>query len=448
MIYGQAFQCASALRTLFLFVAFSFLLVTACPAQVTVSDVSPDFPFGAPNINMDGRITGLVLDPNNNSIIYAAGEWTGVWKSLDGAHTWRQASTGMRNGITKEDAYPNLAIDAGNSERLLYASTSKDGRGFSCEGCQFGGLWVSTNAAASWQHVNLCSANAGADNIASVVFSSGRPFVATDCGIWTTTDSALQIGWSKLTLPTGIPPGGTVLAPASYGQTLFACLGGGNRVYRSLTLGQTWDAGVDLGGRCTGLAVARLPNEVQPSTSVAIYTTPSPKTNNGPGSNGLEVTVVNHNSGATQSLGFANVAEGGSGRSGVWTAPHTTAAGTGPGVSYDVFAADNLNFYRYSGSNDWTGEFPLHVDTWWLEFPSSYNGVNNCVAFAANDGGVYANSANSCSFNGWGAASSGLHVTWGNHLWPVTERRRQQRQGLRGGPQWTALPASVSSHNR
>jgi hypothetical protein len=30
---------------------------------------------------MDGRILGMVLDPNNNSIAYAAAEWTGVWQS-------------------------------------------------------------------------------------------------------------------------------------------------------------------------------------------------------------------------------------------------------------------------------------------------------------------------------------------------------------------------------
>ena len=52
-----------------------------------------------------------------------------------------------------------------------------------------------------------------------------------------------------------------------------------------------------------------------------------------------------------------------------------------------------------------------------MEFPSTYDsGTGNCPAYAANDGGVVANATNSCSFNGWVAASSGLHVAWGNHI--------------------------------
>ena len=398
------------------FTALSLLQASVFPlhAQITTTDVSPDFPFGAKLTNMDGRIPGIVLDPNNNSIAYAAAEWTGVWKSTDGAHSWYQSSTGLRNGITQEYAYPNLAIDAANSRRLLYASTSKDGR--VCPGCDFNGLWVSTDSAGSWQHVSLCSQNRGSDNIASVVFASGRSFVATDCGIWTTQDSKLQSGWSTMALPRGISPGGTIFAAENSSQTLFACLGDGTRVYRSLNLGQSWDGGVDVGGRCTGLAVAPISNESQPSTSVVIHTTSAPKSKSGPGSNALEVTVVDHNNGTTQNLGFANVANNGSGRSGVWTA-RRSSSGTGPGTAFDVFAADNFFFYHYTGNSRWSGNFSIHVDSWWLAFPNNYDGAKgNCLAYSANDGGVFANASNSCSFNGWVDASAGLHVTWGNHI--------------------------------
>ena len=423
--------------TLFLLL---LLLPDACPAQFNSVDVSPDVSFGTPLLtpfNLDGRIMGMVLDPSNNLVVYAAGEWTGVWKSVDGAHTWVQSSHGLRNGITQEQngifpllsAYPNLAIDATNSLRLLYATTSNDGRGltqggpgFFCQGCQFGGLWVSVDGAASWKHVNLCSTQQKLDNITSVVFSSGQPFVATGCDLWTTTDPNLQTGWTPLTMPTNVTAAGTIFAPSSYSQTLFACLGGGTRVYRSLNLGQTWDAGVDVGGNCMGLAVAPLPGEFQPSTSVVIHRTPAPVS---PGTNALEVTVVNHGSATPpQTLGFAIVATNGSGRPGVWTGRRTGPANTsGPGLSYDVFAADGLNFYRYAGINLlgtnrlWSLAFPLHVDTWWMEFPGIYDsGTGNCPAYAANDGGVLANGTGSCSFDRWVAASSGLHVAWGNTI--------------------------------
>src|ERR1700729_554639 len=101
------------------------LLPGACPAQFNSVDTSPDVLFGTPLLtpfNLNGRIPGMALDPNDNSIVYAAGEWTGVWKSVDGAHTWAPNSHGLRNGITQEFAYPNLAIDATNSQRLLYAT--------------------------------------------------------------------------------------------------------------------------------------------------------------------------------------------------------------------------------------------------------------------------------------------------------------------------------------
>lgn len=422
--------------------AFLFALssgIVRAQAVVT-TDVSPDFGYAAANTNLQGRIPGMVIDPNNNSVMYAAGEWSGVWKSTNGAQSWALSSTGLRNGVTQQFAYPNLAIDSTNSQRLLYATTSKDGRGFTCEGCQFGGLWVSINAAQTWQHVNLCSTKQQADNIASVVFASGSPFVATDCGIWTTTDPNLQINWTTMTLPNGITPAGTIFAPFSSAQTLFACLGGGARVYRSLNLGKSWDAGVDVSGNCTGLAVGTIPNETQPSTSVVIHSTSSPVTKSGPGSNALEVTVVNHNSATTQNLGFANVAVGGSGRSGVWTAPRNNPAsgGSGPGVSYDVFAADNLYFYRYSGNNAWSSHFPVHVDSWWMAFPNTYNsGTGNCFAYSANDGGIFGSFVGSCNFDAWIGTSAGLHVTWGNHIsglpMPSTNSSAQACAGSHGG---------------
>jgi hypothetical protein len=418
-----------------IFAALFLLFAGVCRAQVNSVDVSPDFPYGTTaleSFNMDGRIVGLALDPNNNSILYAASEWSGVWKSVDGAHTWVQTSHGLRNGLTREFyfagrengvwAYPSLAVDATNSQRLLYATTSKDGRVTGCEGCQFGGLWVSIDGAENWEHVNLCSLSSEPDDVSSVIFSSGRPFVATNCGIWTTTNPQMQTGWTTVGLPNGVSSAsGTILASSTYGQTLFACPGSGTRVYR-LESGQTWDAGVDVGGTCLGLSAVPIPGESQASTSVVIHTTASPVNSAAGATTGIsavEVTVVNHKLSTTLSLSFANVATFGSGRSGVWAIRRTNSGGgaNGPGVSYDVFASDALNYYRYTGNNVWSPPFPMHFDTWWLEFPRAYDGgTGNCTVFAANDSGVFANPANSCSFNGWVGASSGLHVAWGNRI--------------------------------
>jgi hypothetical protein len=420
--------CAAACRMLLVGAALGGLAGPASAAVLTTTDVSPDFPFGAQIKDLDGRIVGMVIDPGNDSVLYAASPWAGIWKSTDAAHSWRQTSNGLRNGRTQISAYPNLAIDTLNPQRLIYATSSKDGRPpFPCQSSAthrcYGGLWATLDGAASWFHVNLCAASGAADNIASVIFSAGRPFVATDCGIWSTQDAGLQDGsWTTLpALPNNISASGTILAPTS-GTTLFACLGGGSQVYRSQDFGQTWDAGVPLAGRCTGLTSVLLPQELVPSTSVVIHLTSD--------GSSLEVTVVNHDSAAPpQDLGFANAIHGesGSGRSGVWVAPRPTNAGgaaPGPGSTYDVFAADNLQFYVYKGSKQWSNSFGLHDDTWWMVFPSTYDGgAGLCPAYAATDGGIVANLSGwpiigSCAFVGatsnlWVGASSGLHVTYG-----------------------------------
>ncbi len=405
-----------------LWALFLALLVgKAVPAQVvTVTDVSPDFPFGTRIDNLDGRVVSVVVDPTNNSVLYAASPWAGVWKSTDSAQTWQQASGGLRNGRTQISAYPNLAIDFFNPRRLVYATASKDGRPpFPCQSSPthpcFGGLWASVDGATTWFHIGLCASKGRADNIASIIFSAGRPFVATDCGIWSTQDPNLQDGtWASLPAPpNGRSPAGTILAPApNASATLFACLGGGNRVYRSQDFGQTWDAGVALAGNCTGLTSVLLPQEFIPSTSVALHFNQA--------GNAFEATVVNHDLGSTQDLGFATVGTHNCcGRSGIAVVPRKTnppGVPQGPGATYDVFAWDNFSFFVYRGNNQWSNPFPLHADTWWMAFPSTYDsgaGAASCPAYAANDGGIFVNATNSCGFDGWVGASSGLHVTYG-----------------------------------
>jgi hypothetical protein len=167
------------LRVIILTVAFC----GASRAQLTVTDISPDAAFGtvlANGLAPSGRVNGIVVDPTNASILYAATEFVGVWKSVDRGQTWSPSSQGLRSGFTQEigatvtvnntaanSTYYNivgrqvLAIDAANPARLLYATQPVDGRiPFPCTGdptkqCNFGGLWVSVDAAATWKHVEF-----------------------------------------------------------------------------------------------------------------------------------------------------------------------------------------------------------------------------------------------------------------------------------------------------
>jgi hypothetical protein len=137
-----------------------------------------------------GRIKSLVIDPHHDNIVYAASEFSGVWKSTtavrsnrdisDGsapAMEWFQSSKGLRNGLTVNQY--SLAVDQNNSQHLLYASGDDDGRPPTAAGAhRFGGLWVSVDAADNWKHAKLCP-DTEDDSITSVVFTAGRPFVAT-----------------------------------------------------------------------------------------------------------------------------------------------------------------------------------------------------------------------------------------------------------------------------
>ena len=425
-------------------------LCTTLNAQVLkTTDVSPDAPFGTP-LNSEGsapsgRVIGIVVDPTNESTLYAASEWAGVWKSVDRAHTWFQASNGLRTGITQEQIHigigggiygPVLAIDAINPARLLYATQDADGRSQS-----FGGLWVTMDGAASWRHVRLCDTT---QSVASVVFAGGVPYVSASCGIFTTSNPDLshQPSWQSLT---GVPAGLTLPLLASLptiNNTLFACQG--TNIYRKQNPAHAtpdWELLQNFFGTCRGLAGVPNPIELVPSTVAEVSQADGP---NG-GGVASEVSLLNFDAQSVTSLGFRAVArEDGSGIPGVFIAPRPSSSplgGVGSGPAFDLYAADGCNFFAYepfgvpgSGSTvpawlkledhgdqsclaDTSG---LHADSWSMAFPQSYNPASGvCTAYATTDGGVFAYSPGpvnlaSCdaigAVTGWVGASSGLHL--------------------------------------
>ena len=414
-------------------------LFTTLNAQVLkTTDVSPDAPFGTP-LNQQGsaptgRVIGIVVDPTNESTLYAASEWAGVWKSVDKAHTWFQASNGLRSGITQEQTQnggiygPVLAIDAFHSSRLLYATQDVDGRPQ-----PFGGVWVSTDGAASWQHVRLCPTSQTAT---SVVFAGETPYVSTSCGIFTSSDPDLshQPSWQKLV---GVPADLTfpiLAALPTVNDTLFACQG--TNIYRKQRPTEAtpdWERLQNFFGTCRGLAGVPNPIELVPSTVAEVSEALA-----------REVSLLDFDTPSVTHLGFRAVAQAdGSGIPGVFIAPRANSSplgGVGSGRAFDLYAADGCNFFAYepagvpgTGStvptwlkledrgdqrclSDTSG---LHADTWAMAFPPSYDPASGvCTAYATTDGGVFAYSPGpfnlSCialgAVSGWVGASSGLHL--------------------------------------
>ena len=249
LLLAVIFAVLGSLRS---FAQVPFLPATSHPG-LTVTDTSPDLPYGTLSNdeitggggNTGGRVLSLAIDPTNSSIVYAATELAGVWKSTDAAHTWTQRSRGLRSGITQTGPY-SLAVDATNPRRLLYVTQNDDGRpadfcgvGAETFNCTLGGLWISTSGAGSWQHVNI--PNCPQPGISSVAFAAGQPFASTRCGLATTTDP--NMASASWTIFASSVTGGFIASLNGGGTTLFACVG--SAAYRSTspgTVGIPWTA--------------------------------------------------------------------------------------------------------------------------------------------------------------------------------------------------------------
>lgn len=66
-------------------------------------------------------VIGLAVDPKDNRTLYASGQFTGLWKSIDGGATFRISSRGLPAG----DAVLFVAIDPGATNKLYAATVSK-----------------------------------------------------------------------------------------------------------------------------------------------------------------------------------------------------------------------------------------------------------------------------------------------------------------------------------
>ena len=404
-------------------------------SPLSVTDVSPDSGFASALqdfADTGGRIRSLVIDPTNDNILYAGSEWAGVWKSVDAGRRWHQASIGLGSGMTA-NAH-SLAVDPTNSQRLLYAVQDDDGttryQANSFPG-PFGGLWFSLDGAGHWTHVGAVGC-AGPPTIYSVIFASTRvvgagveevPYVASTCGIWTTTDPALASGWHRIVQQ--LPGSGNAVLATGGGSAVFACSSADGKVYRSLDPGNgtVWQLGPQPIGVCNTIAVAPL-GQLRPSVLVVLTTFAS--------GGSLTIQIVDFDNVLPfQNLGWPDLQHNdGSGVFGVFTALRRSAGQfeTKPGVKYDVYAGSGLNFYRYNPSSQlWDQLQEIHVDTWTMAFASTYDPAKGfCGEYAASDGGVYQTLEGSpaalldcvanSGVNSFGGSSAGLHAMWGLYV--------------------------------
>ena len=98
----------------------------------------------SPTDSQELRVDALVLDPRSPNILYA-GTGIGVFKTTNGARTWKLASTGIkfgRDGLAHrmyEGFIWGLAIDPVHTSRVYAGS--------------FEGVWKTNNGGATWKRV-------------------------------------------------------------------------------------------------------------------------------------------------------------------------------------------------------------------------------------------------------------------------------------------------------
>ena len=229
-------------------------------------------PIGPGNIG--GRTRALVIDPNDPSVLYAAGVAGGIFKSTDGGASWRPLDDMMLNL-----AVCTLAMDPTDSS-VLYAGT---GEGYYAADVFVRGLGIfkSVDAGATWTQLagTVSGVPEGAfDYVNKIVISPNDPdriYAGTRTGVWRSLDAGAT--WSVVlsnpqylaTLPAsnGSLVGCTDLAIRAdrTPDVVFAAFGTfeADGLFRTLDGGTTWQGYTPAAnqGR-TSIAIAPSDNDV------------------------------------------------------------------------------------------------------------------------------------------------------------------------------------------
>jgi len=231
--------------------AWISLLGSPLFAQVTAladvnpdsSDLDPSDPDGATG----GRVNGTAVDPSNASVLYAASEWGGIYKSTDAGVTWARLD-GHRPTVTWD-----VEVDPSNSNRV-YATSFYDGKATALSGIN-----VSTDGGATWTRPatavppnDFCFFSADeteltAFGIAIDPSDNSKVYIGTACGLAISDDSGAT--WSYSTpIAGGLKMWDVVVS--SDGAEVETC--GDDAHYTYNTVGDSWSAGSGLpSGQCS-----------------------------------------------------------------------------------------------------------------------------------------------------------------------------------------------------
>ena len=183
-----------------------------------------------------GRVSNVLIDPNNVAVIYAAFSGGGVWKTTNGGSSWAPITESV--GSLSVGA---LAMDPSNSS-VLYV-----GLGDAFHGTGIG-MIKSTDGGASWTAPVFLGDSTVINAIEVAPGSTSVVLAATSTGVFRSTDAGAT--WTRVNLNTGVAGNPYAWSIGWTGASNFVVSVEANptvttgttdgRIYRSTDNGATW----------------------------------------------------------------------------------------------------------------------------------------------------------------------------------------------------------------
>src|SRR5215510_2448495 len=162
--------------------------VTLDPNQATWTPLGPG--------NIGGRTRAILINPQDASVMYAAGVSGGVWKTTNGGQSWTPIADLISN-ITVS----SMAMDRGNPN-VIYVGTGEGVYGFE-EDTSIGdfrgaGIFKTTDGGANWTRL-ASTTSQDFYYVNDLVISpndKNRIYAATQTGVWRSTDGGMN--WTRV----------------------------------------------------------------------------------------------------------------------------------------------------------------------------------------------------------------------------------------------------------
>src|SRR5262245_29654325 len=203
-----------------------------------------------------GRVSALVVDPRNASVLYIAAAQGGVWKSVDAGTTWMPLTDQLSSLASGA-----LAFDPVDPDILYYGTGEQH---YSRNSVYGDGLFTTNSAGAGWW--KIATKGSVGNYIARIVVKPTNRdliFVASDLGVVRSADRGVT--WSVVL---GVDwANDLAIVPDSTSSTVYASIFG-HGIYRSDDDGLTW---VQLGGGLPTTNLNRINFGLAPSNPLVLY---------------------------------------------------------------------------------------------------------------------------------------------------------------------------------